>query len=109
MRMVLLQLAVAVVAGGIFLAQGRREAMAAAAGATVVAAGTLLLSMRTFAGLGSGGVALGRLVSGMVLKWIVTLGGLLMILVQFKLPPLAAIAGLAGAYAVNLLAFRFKG
>jgi hypothetical protein len=45
----------------------------------------------------------------MVLKWIVTLGGMFMILVQFKLPPLAAIVGLVSAYAVNLLAFRFKG
>lgn len=108
-RIVWLQLAVAVIAGGIFLLRGPREALAAAAGAGVVALGTVLLSARTFGGLGSGGVALGRLLSGMVLKWIATLGGLLVILVQFKLPPLAAIAGLMAAYAVNLLAFRFKG
>ena len=108
-RMMLLQLAVAVIAGGIVLLQGPREAAAAAAGAGVVAVGTMMLSLRAFADLGSGGAVLGRLLSGMILKWIVTLGGLLMILVQFKLPPLAAIAGLAGAYAVNLLAFRFKG
>lgn len=109
MRMMSLQMAVAVVAGGIFLVQGPREAIAAAAGAIVVAAGTMLLSLRAFAGLGSGGVVLGRLLSGMILKWVVTVGGMLMILVQFKLPPLAAIAGLMAAYAVNLLAFRFKG
>lgn len=109
LRIVWLQLAVALVAGGIFLLSGPRAAVAAAAGAAVVAAGTVLLSMRVFAGLGAGEVALGRWLSGMVLKWIVTLGGMFMILVQFKLPPLAAIVGLVSAYAVNLLAFRFKG
>jgi hypothetical protein len=39
----------------------------------------------------------------------VILGGLVMILVQCKLPPLAAITGLVAAYAVNLAALRFKG
>lgn len=109
MRIVWLQLAVAAACGVCFLVRGPRDALAAAAGAGVVAAGTALLSMRAFAGLCGGGVALGRLLSGMILKWVVTLGGLFAILVQFKLPPLAAIAGLMAAYAVNLLAFRFKG
>lgn len=109
LRIVWLQLAVALAAGGVFLVQGVRDAIAAAAGAGVVAAGTWLLSARVFAGLGVGEVALGRWLSGMILKWVVTLGGMFMILVQFKLPPLAAIVGLMAAYAVNLLAFRFKG
>jgi hypothetical protein len=54
-------------------------------------------------------MALGRLLTGMFLKWIVIVGGLVVILFQYKLPPLAAITGLAAAYAVYLLAFRFKG
>jgi len=52
---------------------------------------------------------LSRLLTGMILKWIVIVGGLFMILFQYKLPPLAAITGLVAAYAVYLLAFRFKG
>ncbi len=108
-RIVWLQLSVAVAVGAVFLLQGPRQALAAAAGAGAAAVGTALLSMRTFAGLGAGGVALGRLLSGVALKWVAILGGLYAILFQFKLPPLAAIAGLAAAYAVNLLAFRFKG
>ena len=108
-RIVMLQLGMAVVAGALFLLKGPREAMAAALGAGVVALGTALLSLLTFAKLGPGGMALGRWLSGMILKWIAILGGLFVILVQFKLPPLAAIAGLMAAYAVNLLAFRFKG
>ena len=54
-------------------------------------------------------MAFSRLLTGMLLKWIVIVGGLFVILFQFKLPPLAAIAGLVAAYAVYLLAFRFKG
>ncbi len=111
LRIMLLQLAVAALAGLVFLTLGRRdEAMAATAGAVVVALGTALLSARFFSGLSSSaGMALGRLLTGMFLKSIVIVGGLFMILFQFKLPPLAAITGLVAAYAVYLLAFRFKG
>jgi ATP synthase protein I len=111
LRIMLLQLAVAALAGLVFLTLGRRdEAMAATAGAVIVALGTALLSARFFSGLSSSaGMALGRLLTGMLLKWIVIVGGLFMILFQFKLPPLAAITGLVAAYAVYLVAFRFKG
>jgi hypothetical protein len=109
LRMLLWQLAVALLAGLAFLAWGRREALAAAAGAAIVAVGTALMSARAFSGLAGGGIALAHLLTGMILKWIVILGGLVAILVQCKLPPLAAITGLVAAYAVNLAALRFKG
>ena len=105
----LLQLAVALLTGLVFLALGRREAMSAAAGALVVAMGTGLLSMSCFRGISGAGLALGRLLAGMLLKWIVVVGGLVVILFHYKLPPLAAVTGLVTAYAVYLLAFRFKG
>ena len=108
LRIMLLQLAVALLAGLAFLALGRREAVAAATGAVLVALGTALMSARFFSGMGGAGVALGRLLTGMFLKWIVIVGGLIVILFQYKLPPLAAITGLVAAYAVYLLAFRFK-
>lgn len=109
LRIVLLQFAVAALAGGVFLALGRREAVSAAAGAVLVALGTAVMSARMFSDIGGAGLALGRLLTGMFLKWIVIVGGLVMILFQFELPPLAAITGLVAAYAVYLLAFRFKG
>jgi hypothetical protein len=109
LRIILLQLAVALLAGLVFLALGRREAVSAAAGAALVALGTALMSTRFFSGLGGAGLALSRLLTGMFLKWIVIVGGLIVILFQYKLPPLAAITGLVAAYAVYLLAFRFKG
>ncbi|MFZ0871677.1 MAG: hypothetical protein WAM90_13250 [Rhodanobacter sp.] len=104
-----MQLAAALMIGLVFLTLGRREAVSAAAGAVIVALGTALMSARFFSGVGGGGLALSRLLVGMLLKWIVIVGGLIVILVQYKLPPLAAITGLAAALAVYLLAFRFKG
>lgn len=109
LRIVSLQFAVAVLAGLAFLALGRREAVSAAAGAVLVALGTAAMSARMFSNISGAGLALGRLLTGMFLKWIVIVGGLVMILFQFKLPPLAAVTGLVAAYAVYLLAFRFKG
>ncbi|WP_426687354.1 hypothetical protein [Rhodanobacter ginsengiterrae] len=109
LRIVLLQLLVALLVGLVFLALGPREAVSAAAGATMVALGTALMSARFFSGVTGAGQALGRLLTGVLLKWIVIVGGLIVILFQLKLPPLAAITGLAAAYAVYLLAFRFKG
>jgi len=109
LRIVLLQLLMAALVGIAFLTQGLRDALAGAAGAGIVALGTALLAARTFAGLGGGGLTMGRLLSGMVLKWMAIIGGLVIILGPYKLPPLAAITGLVAAYAINLLAFRFKG
>ena len=109
LRTVLLQLAVAVSGGLVFLTLGRREAMSAAMSASFVALGTMLFSMRFFSGLNGAGMAFSRLIAGVILKWFVIVGGLLLILAKFKLPPLAAMTGLVAALAVYLLAFRFKG
>lgn len=109
LHIVLLQLAVAALAGAAFLALGHREALSAFAGATIVALGTALFSLRFFSGLNGAGMALSRLLVGMVLKWIVVVGGLLIIVAKWKLPPLPAVTGLMAALAVYLFAFRFKG
>jgi len=109
LRLLLWQLVAALVVGLVFAASGLREAIAAAAGAVIVALGTALLSVRVFSQVGGAGFALGRFLTGMILKWMVIIGGMVAIMFQYKLPPLAAITGLVVAYAVNLLAFRFKG
>lgn len=108
-RVIALQCAAAALVGLAFVWQSPRAAMAAAGGGAIVALGTALLAWRTFAGWGGGGVAMGRWLSGMILKWMVIIAGLVIILGQYKLPPLAALTGLVAAYATNLLAFRFKG
>ena len=109
LRLLLWQLFAAMIVGLAFSVRGYRWAIAAAAGAVIVALGNGLLSVRLFSQVNGAGMALARLLTGMILKWIVIVGGLIMIMYQYKLPPLAAISGLVAAYAVNLLAFRFKG
>ena len=109
LRIALLQLAVALLAGIAFLLQGPREAVAAALGALFVALGTWLLAVRAFNSLHDGPRMLSRLLTGVLLRWLVVVGGLSVILFQYKLPPLAAVTGLAAAHAVYLLAFRYKG
>lgn len=109
LRTMLLQLAAAVAAGAVFLLQGHREAVAAMAGGCTVALGTALLSVQAFGRLVGGAAAFFRLLLGLLLKWAVVVGGLGLILFKYKLPPLAAVSGLVAAYAVYLLAFRFKG
>ncbi len=108
-RIVMLQLAVALLAGLVFLLQGPREALAAALGAALVALGTGLLAMRAFSGLYGAPMMLSRLFAGMLLKWLVVIGGLGVILLRYKLPALPAVTGLVAAHAIYLLAFRFKG
>lgn len=109
LRLFFAQLLVAVLVGLAFLSQSRQAALAATAGALIVTLGNALLAARAFGGLGGAGMTLGRLFAGMVLKWIIVAGGLFAVLGYWKLPPLAVIVGLVAAFAVNLLAFRFKG
>lgn len=109
LRAVALQVVAALAIGAVFLLAGRREAVAAAGGGFTVALGTALLSVQAFGRLVGGMAAYMRLLLGMLLKWAVVIGGLIVILVQYKLPPLAAVTGLVAAYAVYPLAFRFKG
>ena len=110
LRIVLLQLAVAAMVGAVFLvARGHRDAVSAVAGGFTVALGTALMSVQALGRLVGGAAAFARLLLGLLLKWAVVVGGLGVILFKYKLPPLAAVTGLASAYAVHLMAFRFKG
>lgn len=109
MRAVMLQALAGFVVGAAFLLVGRREAVAAMAGGFTVALGTALLSVQALGRLVGGMAAFVRLLLGMLLKWAVVIGGLAVILFQYKLPPLAAVAGLVAACVVHPLAFRFKG
>jgi ATP synthase protein I len=109
MRIVIAQAVVAVIAGLAFSLQGLPAALAAFAGALIVAFATALLAARAFSALGGGGATFMRFLVGMILRWMVLIGGLALILVQWKLPPLPALAGLVAGYAVNVFAFRFKG
>lgn len=109
LRVVIAQIVVAVVAGLAFSLQGRAAGLAAFAAALIVAIANALFAARAFSALGGGGATFVRFLVGMILRWIVLIGGLALILVQWKLPFLPALVGLVAGFAVNVFAFRFKG
>src|SRR5688500_16072475 len=77
-RMVAVQFVVAMLVALAYLfAQGGREALAAAIGGGSVAVGSLVMAWRSLPpAAASAGLALSRLISGMLLKWFVVLGAL---------------------------------
>jgi len=109
LQVVLAQVAVAVIAGLAFLAQGVHAAVAALAGGLLVATGTVLLALRVFMpGLAGPGSMLARFAVGTLLKWIVVIVGFYLILGVWKLPALPALVGLVAAVLVNLFALGLK-
>ncbi len=96
-----------IIVGLLFLLEGIQSTFAAWGGGLVVTLGTALLALRMFAPpLAGGRVVLARLAVGLLLKWTFVLGGLFLILVRLKLPPLAALAGAGAAMMANLLVLR---
>lgn len=108
LKVVLAQVAAAIVVGALFLFEGAASAVAALGGGLVVAIGTALLALRVFRpSLASGAVTMRRFALGTLLKWLVVLGGLFLILVRLRLPPLPTLVGLGAVMLVNVLALRF--
>jgi hypothetical protein len=108
-RTVAVQAAVATLVALGFLLQDVRAALAAGVGGYAVAAGSLLLAWRSMMGPAySAGLALARMVSGLVLKWFVVLGALYMSMARWGLPPLPLLAGLVATMAASFLTHRSK-
>jgi ATP synthase protein I len=105
LRAVTLQAAVAAAVAFGFLLQGSASALAAGIGGAAVVTGSALLALSSFAAPAGAGVALARMLVGMLLKWGVVLGTLLYALAVLRVPPLPL---LAGAVATTL-AFLFIG
>jgi len=107
-QVVLAQVAAAIIVGLLFLVRGAGSALAAFGGGGVVAIGTALLALRVFRpSLARGAVTMRRFALGMLLKWLVVLGGLFLILVRLRLPLVPVLAGAGAAMAVNWLVLRF--
>jgi F0F1-type ATP synthase assembly protein I len=108
-RMVAIQAAVAALVALAFLFQDTRAALAAAIGGGAMVLGSLLLAWRSMLGPAySAGLAMTRLISGIVLKWFVVIGALYLALARLGLPPLPLLAGLVGAMAASFLIHTFK-
>lgn len=106
-QVVLAQAVAALVVGLLFVFRGTPSALAAFGGGAVVMLGTALLAFRVFGPvLAKGAVTLRRFALGILLKWLVVLGGLFLILVRLRLPPVPALLGVGAAMLVNWLVLR---
>lgn len=104
LRMVAFQALVATAVAAAFLLQDPRSAVSAAMGGGAVTMGSLALAWRSMFGPAySGGLALARLLGGLLLKWFVILGVVYIALVRFGLPPLPLFVGLVLAMAASFL------
>ena len=109
LRMVAVQAAVATLVALSFLLQAPKAALAAGIGGGAVALGSLVLAWRSMLGPAySAGLALGRLISGLLLKWFVVLGALYVSLTRLDLPPLPLLAGMVTTMAAAFLTQRTK-
>ncbi len=103
-----MQAVVAIVVAVCFLLQGVREALAAGIGGGAVALGSLLLAWRAMLGPAwSAGMALSRIVSGLLLKWFVVFAVLYIALAHTNLPPPPMLAGLVVTLMASFLT-QFK-
>jgi len=108
-RTVAVQATVAMLMALAFLLQEPQAALAAGIGGGAVALGSLLLAWRSMMGPAySAGLALARIISGLVLKWFVVLGALYLSLARLGLPPLPLFAGMVGTMAASFLTHRSK-
>ena len=109
-RMVTVQCVVAMLVALVYLfAQGGREALAAAIGGGSVAAGSLVMAWRSLPpAAASAGLALSRLISGMLLKWFVVLGALYLAMAKLHLPPLPLLVGLVVSMMAAFLTLNSK-
>jgi len=104
---VAIQAIVAVPVALAFLAQGPRHALAAGVGGLAVVLGNALAANTALAGIVPARVALGRLLLGLLSKWVVAITIFAMGLAVWRLPPLPMLVGLSAGLLAYLLALNF--
>lgn len=88
----------------LFLLWGVPQAVAAAVGGLAIVAGALLAAWMAFGGGVLGAVsAVLRLAAGMVVKWVVVIGVLVVGAGLYKLPPLPLLAGVITGLVAQVL------
>ena len=93
----------------LFLLRGVPQALAAAVGGLAIVAGALLAAWMAFGGGVLGAVsAMLRLVAGMVVKWVVVIGVLVIGAGLYKLPPLPLLAGVITGLMAQVLVVAGK-
>ena len=109
-RAVVIAIAVSGLVATAFLAEGPRPALAAAAGGAAMATGNAVAAWMAFGGgVQPAAAAFGRLLVGVLGKWMVVMVVFALALTAWRLPPLPALAGLAASAAAYLLALNWSG
>ena len=107
LRMVAFQAAATVLTALACLAIEPRAALAALVGGGGMTLGAALAAWITFGnGVIGAGEALGRLLLGMAVKWLVVIAGLYLAMAVWRLPAMPALAGAAVAVVANLFASK---
>lgn len=106
LRAVAVQALVVVVLAAVFLAQGAREALAAGVGGLALVLGNALNAVLALGGIVPARVALGRLMLGMLAKWLVAFAVLAAAMAVWRLPPLPMMVGLAAGLLAYFLALN---
>lgn len=91
------------------LSIGPREALAALAGGGAMTLGSLAAAWGAFGGgVAGAGVALGRLLLGTAVKWVLVIVGLYLAIAVWRLPAVPVLAGAAMAAAAFLVSMKFS-
>ena len=100
LRVVAMQAVATLLTAGACLTIGPRAALAALAGGAAMTLGSLAAAWGAFgSGVAGAGVALGRLLLGTAVKWLVVATGLYLAMAVWRLPAVPALAGAAMAAA----------
>ncbi len=108
-RIVLLQIAMTSLAALPWLFSGKFYALSAWLGGLIVAMGTAVFAWRALVGNAStAGLALMRLVLGMLAKWLIVIGGVIFVIAKFQFPILPTLSGMVVAFLSQLLVSKIK-
>ena len=109
-RVVAMQAVATLLTAGACLTIGPRAALAALAGGAAMTLGSLAAAWGAFGGgVAGAGVALGRLLLGTAVKWLVVATGLYLAMAVWRLPAVPALAGAAIAAAAFLFVATKRG
>lgn len=108
LRVVAFQAVATLLAAAACLVLGPRAALAALVGGGAMALGSVLAAWGAFGGgVAGAGTALGRLLLGTALKWVVVAGGLYLAMAVWRLPAVPALAGAALAATALVVSMKF--
>jgi F0F1-type ATP synthase assembly protein I len=108
LRVVAFQVVATLLAAAACMVLGPRAALAALLGGSAMALGSLVAAWGAFGGgVAGAGAALGRLLLGTALKWVVVAGGLYLAMAVWRLPAVPVLAGAALAAAAFVVSMKF--